>query len=265
MRYVRIFLLHFEQAFEYRGRNFVYFLVELVNPILYLLFWRGAFASGQLNNFSSSFSDISSYYFLLIFAGAFLTVHVEEDVALLDIKEGGLVKYLTRPFSYFWMKFFDEIPWRIIQGIFGIIILAIIMLWFGNFIKLATSPLSIFIAIIVGILAYFISFIFKMIVGLSALWIIDYGGLQQLTTVIMLVFAGFVIPLQFFHPILKNISNILPFAYMIYYPVLALQGKLVGMDLVRIIGTQIVWLGILIMLYNKMWKAGIRLFTGIGQ
>lgn len=117
----------------------------------------------------------------------------------------------------------------------------------------------------IGIMAYFISFIFKMIVGLSALWIIDYGGLQQLTIVIQMVFAGFVIPIQFFHPILKNIANILPFSYMIYYPVLAMQGKLVGMELLRVIGIQILWLGILILLYKKMWKVGIRMFTGIGQ
>lgn len=265
MRYVRIFLLHFEQAFEYRSRNFVWFLVELLNPLLYLLFWKGAYASGHVGSVTFSFSEITSYYFLLIFAGAFLTVHIEEDVARLDIMEGGLVKYLTRPFSYFWLKFFEELPWRAIQGVFGIAIIVMFIYFFGNFVKISLDFVTIITAIGVGILAYFLSFIFKMIVGLSALWVVDYSGLEQLVTVIFMVFAGFVIPIQFFPSVLKLISNILPFAYMIYYPVLALEGKLQGLELVKIVGIQLIWLSILALLYNKMWKTGTKMFTGIGQ
>lgn len=265
MRYVRILLLHFEQAFEYRSRNLVWFLIELINPLLYLLFWRGAMQSNHTLLSGLTFTDIASYYFLLIFAGAVLIVHIEEDVALLDIKEGGLVKYLTRPFSYFWLKFFEEIPWRIIQGFFGIIILLFFISFYGNIIKLVNDPQTIIFVICIGILAYLLSFVFKMVVGLSAFWIIDYSGLQQLLTVIFLVFAGYVIPIQFFHPVLQSISNILPFAYMIYYPVLALQGKLVGIEAVKILFIQSIWLLALSAIYNRMWKKGVRMFTGIGQ
>lgn len=265
MRFFRIFLLHFEQAFEFRSRNFVWFLIELLNPLLYLLFWKGAYSSGHVGSISFSFSDITAYYFLLIFAGAFLTVHIEEDVAFYDIKEGGLVRYLTRPFSYFWLKFFEEIPWRLIQGFFGIVLIVLFVFFFGNLFKISMDATSIITSVTVGILAYFLSFTFKMIVGLSALWIVDYSGLEQLVTVIFMVFAGFVIPLQFFPSVLKLISNILPFSYMIYYPVLALQGKLQGLEIVKIIGIQMVWLFLLVYLYNQMWKRGIKMFTGIGQ
>ncbi|MCL4359876.1 hypothetical protein M1555_01290 [Patescibacteria group bacterium] len=265
MKYVRMFLLHFEQAFEYRSRNLVWFLVELLNPLLYLLFWRAAYAGGKLTGMPLSFSEITSYYFLLIFAGAFLTVHVEEDVARHDIQEGGLVKYLLRPFSYFWIKFYEELPWRVIQGAFGVVILAGFLVSFGSFLHVASAPAALVVAGISGVIAYFLSFVFKMIVGLSALWMTDYSGFEQLVTVIFMVFAGFVIPVQFFHPLLRTLAEILPFAYMIYYPVMALEGNLLGWDAVRVIAIQIVWLITLLLCYKKLWVTGLRLFTGIGQ
>ena len=112
MRHLRIFLLHLQYAFELRSRSFVWFLISFINASIYLLFWQGALRTGNVIVEGLSLSGITSYYLLLIIAGAFLTVHIDEDIALGDIKQGYLVKYLTRPFSYFWIKFIEEIPYR---------------------------------------------------------------------------------------------------------------------------------------------------------
>lgn len=114
-------------------------------------------------------------------------------------------------------------------------------------------------------LAYFLVFIFKMIVGISALWITDYSGLQQLVTVIILIFAGFVIPLPFLPSGIRQIAFMLPFAYMIYFPVTVLQGVSSVANSIQGIGMQIVWLFILTGTFSFLWQRGIRKFTGVGQ
>lgn len=265
MRYVRIFLLHFQDAFEYRSISFVWFLLALLNPLIYLLFWRGAIVGKNLVGVTLTLADIASYYFLLIIIGAFLMVHIEEDVALRDIKEGGLVKYLMKPFSYFWLKFYQELPWRIIQGSFGAVALIVFIGIFGNFLQVVSNPVNIVIAIVISILAYFLSFVFKMIIGLSALWLVDYSGLEQLSYITVFVFAGFIIPLEFFHPVLKTIAFTLPFSYMIYFPVVAFQGKLALGASMRIIMVQLVWLSVLSGVYAYMWRQGKKKFSGVGQ
>lgn len=265
MRYVRIFLLHFQEAFDNKGRSFVWFLVPLVNISTLLLFWIGAFA--EKGNFIKdwSISSVSSYYFLLLIASSFLDVHIEESVAREDIQQGGLSKYLIKPFSYFWFKFFEEIPWRMIQGFFGLVIFINAFLFLGNFINLNNSIEGFFLSLIIMIFALFISFIFKMIVGISALWITDYSGLEQLVGITMLIFAGFIIPLEFFPSWLKTISYFLPFSYMIYFPVVAFTGKLAVVELFRVITVQVVWIIVLFLAYRLLWKKGIRKFTAFGQ
>lgn len=265
MRYVRIFLIHFQEAFYERGRSFVWFLVPLVNALLILAFWIGALKDkGSLGN-DWTLSSIASYYFLLIIAGSFLEMHIEEDVAKHDIQEGGLARYLLRPFSYFWFQFFHEIPWRIIQGFYALMVFLLFAFFFGNFVKLTTSPVVIFLSIIIIILALFLSFVFKMIFGLSAFWITDYTGAQQIVDIVLLVLGGFVIPLEFFPDVLKGVAYILPFSYMTYFPIIALQGKLATFELFRVIAVQSLWLGGFYFTYRFLWDRGVKEFTAVGQ
>ncbi len=265
MRYVRIFLLHFEDAFQNRSRSFVWFLLSLLNPLLVLLFWRGAFESSASPLGDWSYNAIASYYLLLVIAGSFLQVHVEEDIARRDIQSGFLSHYLTKPFSYILRKFFQELPWRIIQGFFGVLVLILFSFFLKNGLFLSHDLIGIIASIIIVVLAFFISFLFKMIVGISALWITEFYGLQELIGIIDIVFAGFVMPLALFPPFIRTLSYILPFAYMIYFPILSFLGKLSSVELLQTIGIQFVWLAVFGIIYRMMWRRGIKKFTGLGQ
>lgn len=265
MRYFRIFLLHFQQAFENRGRSLIWLLLAIINPLLVLSYWLGVYHSKTGGIAGWSLSSVTSYYFLLMFAGSFLIAHVEYDVAVVDIQEGGLGKYLLRPFSYFWHYFLGELAWRVMQGTFSLLVLALFILLLGKFVPLVSSPHLIIGAIITAILGLFLSFIFKMIVGFSAFWLTDFHGLQSISEIIILIFGGFVMPLEFYPPFIAEIAKALPFAYMVYYPVIALQGKLPLIPLLGVIGMQLVWIGVLLALYKYLFIKGTRLFTGVGQ
>jgi ABC-2 type transport system permease protein len=82
---------------------------------------------------------------------------------------------------------------------------------------------------------------------------------------VILVFAGMLMPLEFLPPAIRQIAFSLPFSYIIYFPLVAFQGKLTAMESVRTIGIQVVWIVILLGIYQLLWKKGIRLFTGLGQ
>jgi ABC-2 type transport system permease protein len=258
-------VLHFQQAFALRSRSIVWFGVALLNPIIYYLFWSGAYTGNQAPFAQWNLSSIATYYFLLVIAGSLLIVHIEEDVAYWDIQQGGLSRYLLKPFSYIRLKFFEELPWRIIQAFFGVIIFISFWVFFGSFVTLAHTASAILFAVCIAFCGYMISFLFKMIVGISALWLTDYSGLQQLVDAVILVFAGMLMPLEFFPFVIRQVAFSLPFSYMIYFPILAFQGKLTVSDSLRTIGIQLVWVVILAVIYQLLWKRGIRLFTGLGQ
>ncbi len=262
-KYWVIFLLHFQDAFESRSRSVVWFLLALLNPLIALLFWYGALRVNSLLLPGWNISSIGIYYFLLIVANALLNVHIEEEVAYEDIQQGRLSVFLIRPFSYLFLKLCTELSYRLIQGFLGIISLILI----SELLKLQLIKLDILtlpLVLLITIFAFVISFLLKMIVGLSAFWITDSRGMQEFVFVVVLTLAGFVMPLDLFPPLLAKISNILPFAYMIYYPIVAFQGKLTVYQSFSVLTTQLIWVVLLGMIYRKMWRSGIKLFTGAG-
>src|SRR3989338_1849411 len=263
IEHLKIILLQFEHIIEHRARSFVWFLLALINPLILILFWRGA----SQENIASQISlpELTAYYFFLIFGVTFLMAHIEEDVAYYDIKQGNLVRYLLRPISYYWIKFYEEIPYRILQGFYGIIAVTTLFLFFGKFVSINLTPFSLILSIIIALLAFFISYTFKMVIGILAFWFTEVGGLFDMVEVIIVVFGGFILPISLMPDFLKNLASHLPFSYMVYYPVFALMGKFKLPQLLEIILIQIFWILLLVTFYKILWIKGVKKFTGVGQ
>ena len=213
MKYATVFLVELQHAFVYKSKSFVWFLIPLIQVGLMLMYWISA---SRNNNLGLSLSVITSYYLFLVIAGSFLICHIEEDVANVDIMEGSLINYLTRPVSYFWMKFAEELPWRVLQGTYGVITLVVLSMIFGKFFLITGDILILMLAVISIILAYFLFFTYKITIGLLAFWLTDIGGFFQIQEMVLTVFTGTLMPLSLFPHALFSVAKILPFPYMMY-------------------------------------------------
>lgn len=262
MRFFRMFLLHCQQVFEYRGRSLVWFIISLVGPLTMILFWNGAAQSshGQLQ-----FATIASYYLLLIPIGTALTSHVDEDIAYDDIKDGQLTRYLTRPVSFYWIKFLEEVPNRLLQGLYGVLIILGISFFFPSITLFSQNPFSIVLTCIILFLGYLMSFTYKILIGFVAFWLTDIGGFLQFENMLWYILTGYLMPLSLLPQWLGNIALVSPFSYMLYYPLLAVQGSLPITQLLFTIFIQLCWMGIMLLFYQILWTMGIKKYTAVGQ
>ncbi len=265
LKFFKILGLASQHTLNYRSRIFVWFLGSILNPVSLMIFWIAVYKEKGNVVGGWSISNISAYYLLLILAGAFIIAHIEEDVAIRDIREGGLVNYLLKPVSYYMMKLADELPWRSVQGFFGVCMFVILWLLFPHLISLPNNIFLIISSVLIIALAFILSFTFKMVLGLTAFWLTDFWGFQQVVEVTILVFAGFILPIEFFPKFLQTISFATPFPYIVYYPILSLQSKLSAAQIFHVMIFQIFWILIAYMLYKTLWRFGIKRFTGVGQ
>lgn len=260
MRYVRIFFLFFQNVFQYKSQIFIWFLISLLHPLIYLLLWSGASGLTEVTNFS----NIVLYYLFFIIAGGLLFVHVEVD-AYEDIQQGNLSAFLMKPFSYLKIKFFSETPWRLIQGGFGFISLSLLIFINPALLNISLSFDQIITALLITFLGYMVMFLFKMNILLSALWFIDFSGFQQFIEIVVILLAGFVVPIYLLPTWIANYIYITPFPYTIYFPVIAFTGMLKSFEATQIMGIQIFWIIVLYLLYRFLWKHGIKKFSAVGQ
>lgn len=252
-----------QDVIEYRSTAFVWLLVSFINPLLYLFFWKGAISNSHPSGFTS-LESVFSYYFLYLILGGFLLTHIDHEVAYWDIKEGGLIRYILKPFPYITSKFIMELTWRVMMGGLALIATLVLTFFFGHLFSISLTPLQIGFVVVACVLGLMISFLFKMIVGLSALWIVDFGGVEQLVFVITILFSGFVVPLDMFPSFLRVLASYIPIPYMVYYPIRLVQGLYTIDQSILIIATQVAWLLALFLCYNVVWKRGVKRFTGVG-
>lgn len=264
MRYVSIFITSFQDAFESKSRSFVWFLTLLIGPSILMLFWGGAASGGRAIGEDWTFSLLVSYYLFVVIAQVMLTSHIEDEVARQDIKDGNLAHYLLKPFSYYTFKFLFELPYRIIQGGFGFIIIFLFSLFIGK-IVITNSVSVLLLSIVIALLAFIISFTFKMLMSMSAFWIVESKGLFEAIAANVLILSGGLMPIDLYPSWLSTIASSLPFSYVVYYPIIAFEGKLSEIELLKVIVVQFVWVVILYFMYQKAWSAGIRKYTAVGR
>lgn len=256
MQILRIIQLYFINIFQHRARMMVWFLIALLNPLLLILFWQGT---------GKSSASLISYYLLLIIAGALLMSHVEEDISDLDIRQGDLVGFLLKPYSYYWLHFFGEMTYRVLEGSYGIVTFIILSYFFSSTIVLTTNIAQIGIAILIMVCGYFIAFTYKMILGMIAFWTTDISGVFQVSDIVLITVGGFIMPISLMPEWIAHVAKILPFSYMIYYPIAAFSNQLSLVQEFQVLGIQLIWIVILGFLYRKVWSAGIKKFSGVGN
>lgn len=256
MKWIRMIGLYFERTFEYRLRSFVWLLIPIVNNFTLILFWNGAGLGSK---------EISSYYILMTIVGLITTSHVEYEVSQIDIKQGQLVNYLTKPISYPLTQLLSEIPYRILHGIYAILLISIFLYFFPGLLSIQLSFVQIPLVTLIIILGYLVSFFFKLSIAYVAFWFTDTTGFFELTIILLVILSGGIMPIPWYPPFLQTICNILPFAYSGYYPVAAVQGVIPLSELFSILGIQCVWLIILMYIHNTLWSNGIKKFSAVGQ
>ncbi len=265
MRYIRILLIHLQRVLAQRMRSFVWFLMTVINPVILILFWHGALQNtgGSLGSWNES--DFTTYYLVLMLASNILVIHIEEHISFYDIRLGYLSGQLVRPFSYYWLMFFEEMPYRILQGSFGIVAAIILIAFFKNvtFFSPSVEKVPLIALIITGALA--VSFTFKMIIGLLAFWITQIDGIMDMGFILSLIYGGYIIPLNLLPHSFQLLIGLTPFPWITYYPTLALMGKLSPDEMITVICQQLIWLVGLGIVYKIAWSQGVKKFTAVGQ
>ena len=89
-------------------------------------------------------------------------------------------------------------------------------------------------------------------------------GVVQIMSAITSLFSGALIPISFFPGWAQRIFNLFPFKSIIYTPCMIFQGKLNGIEIIRSLGLQVLWVIIMAFIGRIMYKALIKNLTILG-
>jgi ABC-2 type transport system permease protein len=103
------------------------------------------------------------------------------------------------------------------------------------------------------ILSYLLSFYLNLIFGYLAFFLMNIWGFSILKTSIIKFFSGALIPLAFFPGVVRTVFEQLPFASLIYTPTMIYMGKYSELEIVFVLGKQVVWLAVFVLISKMIW------------
>ncbi len=136
-----------------------------------------------------------------------------------SIKDGSISQNLVKPFHYVYhQEFSHDIGAKVNRLVSMIPYIIVLGILFNNYLHLPSLD-KVFIAIPAMFMGYIINFLLGSSLGLLTVWTGDADGIGRTYDVINGLAAGYVIPYFFLPLTIRNIFTILPFRYVVSFPV----------------------------------------------
>jgi len=170
------------------------------------------------------------------------------------VKDGSVAYLLNKPYNFLLYHFSVGLGDSLTNMVFNLFAGGALV-WL-----MQSSPPPVWgwpMVLLTMILAWTIDFCFAAIIGLTAFVVEDVNAYDWIYQKFLFILGGMLIPLDFFPGWLRTISQASPFAYMIYGPARLFVEPSLERFGILIIG-QILWLGILGVFVNVLYRRGIR-------
>lgn len=222
---------------------------------LYLQFciWSALFASNSMKNPELKKEDTLRYIVVATLLSTVIECNVTEKLNAW-IQTGNIATELIRPIGFKRMLLARHLGDTSIRSLCYLVPLIVLV-------KAGISlPLLCFRQIGLGILsvllAYFIQFLYSLIIGLLAFWLIVTWPINMFFGAIYKLLSGAWIPVTMFPETLYRINSFLPFRAIYAIPVSILTSSMTVIEIRQSISVQAVWLVTLYILTQIIWHVG---------
>lgn len=252
MSFIRKFrqmtLIGFREASVYRFNAAVGIGTSMLFLLLYYSIWKSIAASGQLN---TSLEQVMIYIVLGQVAYNALFMGPEGYVGDL-IRKGTVVNELKRPVSFRLQVYCHEIGWSAFRtAVRAVPVFLIGVLFF----KVSIPPVDVFTAYLFSMLLSF-NLIFSMAFMTSMLvfWTKVAWSIRAARNLLTNLFSGVMFPLYLLPEWLKPVFYSLPFQGMVDAPISIFTMRATGSEVFLVLGKQLAWTVVLLLLGELMWR-----------
>jgi len=260
--YLQLTKTWLQRHLSYRARVVIWAVTDIAHIIIFPFIWLSVYGQQQIIQ-GYSRADIVTYYIIIGFIGLTATAHIS-NVIRLDIMEGALNGFLTKPLPYNIFRIFHELSYKIITAAIALVLFLIVRLSFPEYLIMPATLTTWLLFFLSLIGAFAISYTFELIIGFGAFWFGETSALNQFINLLQMVFSGTIAPLIFFPSIIQQVANLLPFKYLIYFPVEIYLNHLNAGEIIAGFTYQLIWMGALALFVFALWRRGLKSYEGVG-
>jgi ABC-2 type transport system permease protein len=174
-----------------------------------------------------------------------------------DIREGTIANYLIKPIDVSLYALFFSLGF-FLMNVTAITIPTFLLLIFVFKVQFVLGP-GLFIFPVSLFLAFLISFFFDYFIGLFGFYSESVWGLSTTKEILITIFSGALIPLQFFPDAIQKVLLWLPFQAIYHTPLMMITRPNQGWDVfVPMLAAQIFWVAILFIATRLFYNQAVK-------
>lgn len=247
--------------FQYRVAMLIWLIGMVVQPVVYLVVWStvAEHRGGEVGGFTSG--QFAAYYILLMVVNhaTFTWIMWEYEYY---VRDGTLAGLLLRPIHPIHRDIADNLAYKALTFVVVLPVAQLLAWLFHAEFHWQLWSAALFVPAL--LLAGLMRILAEWTLAMAAFWTTRVGGINQVYFVVLTFMAGVVAPLDLFPPLVRQAAYLLPFRWMIYFPLELALGRLSPQQALTGLGAQIGWIALLLVLLNAIWRIGVRRFSAVG-
>jgi ABC-2 type transport system permease protein len=247
------------EVVAYRAEFLVWILTTNM-PLVMLAIWHAVAADGPVGRFDQR---AFTAYYLGILAVRLLTSNWAVWQLSMEIRDGTLSAKLLRPIHPIFALAADHlsaVPMR--AAVISPVVVIMLVSGWDRLLRHDPVLLLILLASLVG--AWLLIFFSMVLMGSLSFFVESALGIFELWLGVHAILSGYLVPLEALPRWLRGAADVLPFRFMLGFPVETLVGLLDRHEALRALAAQWGYVALFGVAALWVWRVGLRRFSAFG-
>lgn len=248
-KYLALIRIQFKSNFCYRISTYAGIVVGILQVFVMYYIWGEVYKNSEsIAGYDKG--QIITYFIFSIVIYRLIEFGITLRVSDL-VRSGEIALFVVKPINFITNLFFESVG-TLTASLFTMVLPISIFCGLCFDIYLQTSFMSIFAFVVSMFIAVAISLYIDIMFGLLTFWTENGWGLRVIRQAVIKLFSGAVIPLAFLPVWFNKVTDFLPFKSLIDTPINIYLNEF-SVDTLQLIGLQLVWLVILMVLSRLLY------------
>jgi ABC-2 type transport system permease protein len=244
---------------QYRGFFFILAFGWMIPPLMALFVWMAAAGDGQVSGLSRG--AFAAYYLLVILVNQLTYAQTNWTVGDM-IRTGDVNTWLLRPLPPLYHMLASEMAGKVVMMAFAVPAALLLSTLLRPELHATLTNILLFLPSLT--MAWALRFCWGLWLAELAFWSTRADALLVVQDSLVFLLAGLVAPLAMLPDGMARLAAVLPFRYMVGFPVELLTGQLSTAEALAGLAWQAGWLALAAGLSWGIWRAGVKRHSAVG-